>query len=98
MMFRLTQLKKKGVTLTENVKYIPQWRINNALNTAYENAGYREKAVLDDLKTIELNSHVYPGDRYVTADLYNTEGDGCQIIVLHETNQKRGYKPGDITG
>lgn len=97
-MFRLTQLKKKGVTLTENVKYIPQWRVNNALNTAYENAGYREKSILEDLKAIELSSHVYPGDRYITADLYNSDGEGCQIIVLHESDKKGAYKPGDITG
>jgi hypothetical protein len=62
------------------------------------NFGYREQSVYDNLASIEINSHVYPGDRYITADLFDTEGNGFQMIVRHETDRKNGYKPGDITG
>lgn len=73
-------------------------KFNQAVLAAKRNAGAREEAILSDISSIEINGHIYPGDKYLTADIYNTEGEGIQIIIEHETDRKGGYKPGDITG
>jgi hypothetical protein len=81
-----------GYNLGMDVKF------NQALLGAKRNAGYREETVLSDISSIEINGHIYPGDKYLTADIFNSEGEGIQIIIQHETDRKGGYKPGDIIG
>lgn len=63
-----------------------------------EFASYREKAILEDVESIEVNAHIYPGDRYITANVYDTKGDGFQFIIEHETDSQVKHKPGEITG
>ena len=72
---------------------------NAAMAGLERNAGYREKSILEDVNEIHIEEHGYPMDRYVTADIYNTDGDGFQIIIKHDRKDRgTAYKPGDITG
>jgi hypothetical protein len=100
MMGYYRQLNLEG-KIKNNTKYTlgMDVRLNHAILGAKRNAGYREEAVLNDIASIEISGHIYPGDKYLTADIFNTEGDGIQIILEHETDRRGGgYKPGDIVG
>ena len=73
--------------------------LNAAMAGLERNAGYREKAILEDIESIEINAHTYPSDTYITASLYNQDGEGFEIIIKHDRKDRgTAYKPGDITG
>jgi hypothetical protein len=98
-MTKKMRLINKVVEVSGNYNGIIDTELNKAILAGRRNGfGYREQSVYDDLASVEINSHVYPGDRYITADLYDSNGDGFQMIVRHETDRKGGYKPGDIIG
>lgn len=65
----------------------------------HKNAGYREKEVIDNLHSVELAAHG-TDPVYITADLYNKEGEGIQIIVNDVIDNKNRvhHRRGDITG
>lgn len=89
------QLKDK---ITNNTKHtVLDVRFNQAMLAAKKNAGYREEEILNDIQSVEINGHIYPGDRYLTATVFNKE-NSFDFIIEHETDRKNGYKPGDIVG
>ena len=91
-----TELKDK-IEFKKDVKLssFPR-RFNQALSSVEREGGYREKTIMESIGSIEINEH---GNGIITADIYNTEGDGFQCIVDHiPTEGRPHYKPGDITG
>ena len=96
----MTYYKKLKDKITNKTNFTLDGRTFNAAMGALEKkAGYREKAILEDVESVEIEEHGYPMDHYVTANIYNTEGNGFQIIIRHDRKDRgTAHKPGDITG
>ena len=95
-----TYFQKLKDKITNKTSFQLDGRTFNAAMAGLErNAGYREKSILEDVESILIEEHAYPQDRYVTASVYNTDGEGFEFIVKHDRKDRgTAYKPGDITG
>lgn len=72
-------------------------RFDLAMSLLMENAANREKKVLENPARIELEGHVYPNDVFITADIYDFEGESFQFVVEDISNKRQTYTPGRIT-
>ena len=72
-------------------------RFDLAMSLLMENASNREIKVLEAPARIELEGHVYPNDVFITADIYDIEGDAFQFVVEDISNKRQTYTPGHIT-
>lgn len=75
-------------------------KFKKAVNGLEKNAANREKSILEDASEVYVKYQVSPQDYYLTANVYDSEGDGFQFMIEHRDHeQKRSFhKPGDITG
>lgn len=96
----MTHFKKLKDKIVNKTDFKLDGRTFNAAMASLEkNAGYRESAILEDVESIEIETHVYPNERYITASVYGKDGNGFEFMVKHERKDRgTAYKPGDITG
>ena len=96
----MTYFKKLKDKIVNKTEFKLDGRTFNAAMAGLErNAGYREKAILENVDEIEIVEHRYPMDHYVTASLYGNNGSGIEIIIKHDKKDRgTAYKPGDIVG